>query len=88
MSITSKYIELERRKLLERIYSEMDESDRRMLVILYQQERMGNQLARIEESIEKNRFSFTADFLSNIAGNAAFDSFVYIVSWLIKRIRL
>ena len=49
----------------------------------------GRELTEIKSDLEKikRQGSFGRDFASNIAGNAVFDGFVWVVSRLIKRMR-
>ena len=84
------YRALMRRKLLERIYNDMSEEEKRVFVQLSIQDKDHEEiitaLNELKEKANKNHHSFTSDLLANVTGNAIFDGGVYLLSRLIKRL--
>ena len=83
------YRELMRRKLLEELYDKMTPDEKRLFVNYSIQgkdhEEIMDALKGISKQVEESRQSWISDFGANIAGNAAFDGFVYLLSKIIKR---
>ena len=83
-----------RRKLLERIYDRMTPDERRLFVQMTLQNRshteiiqaLQQQQSQLSE-LRKHQQTFGEDFLSNIAGNAAWDGLVWLVTRLSRKLR-
>ena len=81
--------ELMRKKLLEDIYSRMSDDEKKFFVQMTLQNRSHTEImqafqqqqARLER-LQRTQQTFGEDFLSNIAGNAAYD----VLLWLARRI--
>ena len=77
---------LARQLLLEK----MDAQERQAYLFLTSQDKsfseIKKELEQIKAQVEKNKYSFATDFASNVAGNAAFDAFVYLLSKAFKKI--
>lgn len=94
MSVGSAAESLMRRKLLERIYDRMTPDERRLFVQMTLQNRshteiiqaLQQQQSQLSE-LRKHQQTFGEDFLSNIAGNAAWDGLVWLVSRLSRKLR-
>lgn len=87
--------ELMRRKLLEEIYDSMTPEDKRTFVQLTMENKdyreimqalqaQRQQIAEVDRKV--SRQTWLSDFSSNIAGNAVWDGFVWLVSRLIRKI--
>ena len=84
---------LMRRKLLERIYDRMTPDERRLFVQMTLQNRshteimqaLQQQSAKIDR-LQKTQQTFGEDFLSNVAGNGAYDLLLYLARRLFKAI--
>ena len=80
---------LMRRKLLERIYDRMTEDEKRLFIQMTMENRshteimqaLQQQSAQIQD-LRKHQQTFVQDFLSNVAGNAAYDGTL----WLLRRL--
>lgn len=80
---------LMRRKLLESIYDRMTDEEKRLFVQMMMQQRSADdimqtlmqQSAKLDK-LQKSQQSFGEDFLSNVAGNAAYDGAL----WLLRRL--
>lgn len=80
---------LMRRKLLESIYDRMTDEEKRLFVQMMMQQRSTDdimqtllqQSAKLDK-LQKSQQSFGEDFLSNVAGNAAYDGAL----WLLRRL--
>lgn len=93
MSVGAAAESLMRRKLLERIYDRMTPDERRLFVqmtLLNRSHTEIMQALRQQQSqladLRKRQQTFGEDFLSNIAGNAAFDGLVWLVSRLSRKL--
>lgn len=94
MSVGSAAESLMRRKLLERIYDRMTPDERRLFVQMTLQNRshteiiqaLQQQQSQLSE-LRKHQQTFGEDFLSNIAGNAAWDGLVWLVTRLSRKLR-
>lgn len=94
MSVGAAAESLMRRKLLEQIYERMTPDERRLFVQMTLQNRshteimqaLQQQQAQLAE-LSKHQQTFSEDFLSNIAGNAAWDGLVWLVSRLSRKLR-
>lgn len=79
------YRELMRRKLLEEIYDKMSDEEKRAFVQLTAQNKDYEEIRRALEEIRK-RQSWVLDFSSNVAGNAVWDGFVWLVKYIIRKV--
>ena len=79
------YRELMRRKLLEEIYDKMSDEEKRAFVQLTAQNKDCEEIRRALEEIRK-RQSWVLDFSSNVAGNAVWDGFVWLVKYIIRKV--
>ena len=94
MSVGTAAESLMRRKLLERIYDRMTPDERRLFVRMTLQNRshteimqaLQQQQSQLSE-LRKHQQTFGEDFLSNIAGNAAWDGLVWLISRLSRKLR-
>ena len=83
-----------RRQLLERIYEKMSDDEKRLFVQMTLQNKshteimqaLQQQQSQLSE-LRKHQQTFGEDFLSNIAGNAAWDGLVWLVSRLSRKLR-
>ena len=93
MSVGTAAESLMRRKLLERIYDRMTPDERQLFVQMTLQNRshteimqaLQQQQAQLAE-LRKYQQTFGEDFLSNIAGNAAWDGLLWLVSRLSRKL--
>lgn len=82
-----------RRQLLERIYNKMSGDEKRLFVQLTMQNKshaeimqaLQQQSAKIDR-LQKTQQTFGEDFLSNVAGNGAYDLLLYLARRLFKAI--
>lgn len=83
------YNEYMRMKLLERMYDNMSDEEKRLFVKLTLQNRnykeIQKSLEELKAKADANHHSFLTDFGANVAGNAVWDMFVWIGSRLFKR---
>lgn len=86
--------ELLRRQLFERIYDKMTPEERKTFVRLAMQDRGTDEImAALRQQqvqladIKTHQQTFTQDFISNIAGNAAWDASVWLISRLARLLR-
>lgn len=78
-----------RRRLLEDIYDRMSDEEKRLFVQMTMQQKstdeilsaLQKQQAQLDR-LQKTQQGFALDFLSNVAGNAAYDGAL----WLIRRV--
>lgn len=77
--------ELMRRKLLEEIYDKMSDEEKRAFVQLTFQNKDNEEIKQALDEIRK-RQSWVYDFSSNVAGNAVWDSLVWLVKSIIKKV--
>ena len=77
-----------RQKALLDIYSKMSDEEKRayMLMNSNHQEVMGA-LQGISQQVDQGKHSFTRDLAANVAGNAIFDTTVWLASKLLKIIK-
>ena len=78
-----------RRQLLERIYNQMSDDEKRLFIQMTIQNKSHSEImAALQQQqaqladIKKHQQTFAADFASNIAGNAAYDAAL----WLVRRL--
>ena len=78
-----------RRKLLEQVYDRMTDEERRLFVQMTMQRRSTDDILQALQSqsaqlakLQRTQQTFGEDFLSNVAGNAAWEGLV----WLIRRL--
>ena len=85
------YRELMRRKLLEEMYDKMSPEEKKTFVQLTMQDKdhteIMNALSGISKKVDESKHSWFSDFGANIAGNAAFDGAVWLLSKIYKAIR-
>lgn len=79
------YEELMRRKLVSRLYDGMTDEEKRTYLMLRNHSETMNAINGIKDIVEKNRHSWMADFGANVAGNAAFDGAVWLISKILKK---
>ena len=77
--------ELMRRKLLEEIYDKMSDEEKRAFVQLTFQNKDNEEIKQALDEIRK-RQSWVYDFSSNVVGNAVWDSLVWLVKSIIKKV--
>ena len=83
-----------RRKMLEDIYDRMTDEERRLFIQMTMQQKstseimtaLRQQQAQLSD-IKAHQQTFTQDFISNIAGNAAWDASVWLISRLARLLR-
>ncbi len=83
-----------RRKMLEDIYDRMTDEERRLFIQMTMQNKshseimtaLRQQQAQLSD-IKAHQQTFTQDFISNIAGNAAWDASVWLISRLARLLR-
>ena len=84
------YRELMRRRLLEQMYDNMSDEEKRAFVQLTIQDKdhqeIMSALQEIKQKADNNHHSWVSDFGANIAGNAVFDGAIYLLSKLFKRL--
>lgn len=78
-----------RRQLLERIYNKMSDDEKRLFVQMTMQNRSHTEIMSAlqkqqaqQVKLQRTQQTFGQDFLSNVAGNAAYDAAL----WLVKRL--
>ena len=78
-----------RRQLLERIYNKMSDDEKLLFVQLTMQNKSHTEImAALQKQqaqlakLQRTQQTFGQDFLSNVAGNAAYDAAL----WLVKRL--
>lgn len=83
-----------RRKMLEDIYDRMTDEERRLFIqMTMQQKSTGEIMTALRQQqaqladIKTHQQTFTQDFISNIAGNAAWDASVWLISRLARLLR-
>lgn len=94
MSVGTAAESLMRHKLLERIYDRMTPDERQLFVQMTLRKRSHTEIMQALQQqqsqlaeIRKHQQTFSEDFLSNIAGNAAWDGLVWLVSRLSRKLR-
>lgn len=84
------YRELMRRRLLEQMYDNMSDEEKRAFVQLTIQDKdhqeIMSALQELKQKADNNHHSWVSDFGANIAGNAVFDGAIYLLSKLFKRL--
>lgn len=84
------YRGLLRRKLLEQIYYKMSDEEKRTFVQLSMQDKSHAEimaaLNKLKQKAEANHHSFVSDFAANILGNGVWDSAVWLLSKMIKKL--
>ena len=93
MSVGAAAESLMRRKLLERIYDRMTPDERQLFVQMTLQNRSHTEIMQALQQqqtqlteLQKHQQTFGEDFLSNIAGNAAWDGLIWLVSRLSRKL--
>lgn len=86
----SGYRELMRRKLLHEIYDKLSNEDKRLFVQLTIDDKdhkeIMSALDELKSKAEANHHSFVSDFAANILGNGVWDSAVWLLSKMIKKL--
>ena len=76
--------------LLEDMYKSMSDEQKKDLIQLAEKSNdhreIMNALQSLGRKVDESKHSWLADFGANVAGNAAFDSAVWLLSKLIKRL--
>lgn len=84
------YRALMRKKLLDEVYDKLSKEEKilfmRMSMEDKDHEEIMQALREIDKKTDSNHHSFTSDFVANVAGNAAWDSLVWLGSRLIKKL--
>ena len=84
------YRAMMRRKLLEQMYDRMTDDEKRLYVQMTMQERDHREIMQalneLSRKADKNHHSFALDLGANLAGNAAWDSLIWLGSKLIKKL--
>ena len=84
------YKALMRMRLMEQLYDRLSDEEKRTFVQLSIQdkghEEIMHALSSIDKKADRNRHSWIQDFGANVAGNAAWDGFVWLASRLIKKL--
>lgn len=79
-----------RQKLLESIYDKMTDEEKRLYVQMSIQDRDHAEIMRsledLKQKADANHHSFALDLGANLAGNAVWDSLLWLGTKLIKRI--
>ena len=79
-----------RRMILEEMYDRMTDEEKWLYVQMTLQDRDHQEIMQALDNLSKkadsNHHSFALDIGANIAGNAIFDSAVYLASKLIKKL--
>ena len=80
-----------RRQLLERIYNKMSDDEKRLFVQMTMQNKSHSEImAAIQQQqaqlakLQRTQQTFGQDFLSNVAGNAAYDGLLWIARKLFR----
>ena len=80
-----------RRQLLERIYNKMSDDEKRLFVQMTMQNRSHTEImAALQQQraqlakLQRTQQTFGQDFLSNVAGNAAYDGLLWIARKLFR----
>ena len=83
-----------RRKMLEDIYDRMTDEERRLFIQMTMQQKSTSEIMTALRQqqvqladIKTHQQTFTQDFISNIAGNAAWDASVWLISRLARLLR-
>ena len=83
-----------RSQLLKRIYEKMSDDEKRLFVQMTLQNKSHTEIIQALQQqqtqlaeLRKHQQTFGEDFLSNIAGNAAWDGLVWLVSRLSRKLR-
>ena len=78
-----------RRQLLERIYNKMSDDEKRLFIQMTMQNKSHSEIITALQQqqaqlakLQRTQQTFGQDFLSNVAGNAAYDAAL----WLVKRL--
>lgn len=79
---------LVRRKVLSDVFSKMSDEEQRILALLVMQDEDDSEimaaLQGASRQVEESKHSWMADFGANVAGNAVWDSAVWLLSRLTK----
>ena len=82
------YRAIMRRKLLEQMYDRMTDDEKRLYIQMTMQDRDHREIMQalneLSRKADKNHHSFALDLGANIAGNAAWDSLIWLGSKLLK----
>lgn len=73
-------------RLRKEMLDKMTEEERLALYLRERDEAILSNLHDLSQKIDQNRHTFLSDFGANIAGNAAWDSFVWLAGRLIKKL--
>ena len=84
------YRAMMRRKLLEQMYDRMTDDEKRLYIQMTMQDRDHREIMQalneLSRKADKNHHSFALDLGANLAGNAAWDSLLWLGSKLIKKL--
>ena len=84
------YRALMRRKFLEQMYDKLSDEDKRLYVQMAMQDKDHREIMQALNSLsrkaDKNHHSFALDLGANIAGNAVWDSVIWLGSRLLRRL--
>ena len=84
------YRTMMRRKMLEQMYDNMDENEKRMFVQMTMQDRDHHEimqsLQELKQKADSNHHSFALDFAANVAGNGAWDAILWLGSKLFRKL--
>ena len=82
------YGEIARRKCFEQIYNGLSEEDRKLYLLYSMQDRMLNSINSQKTQLDniERKQSWWLDVSSNLAGNAIYDSFLWVASRLLRRL--
>ena len=84
------YRAMMRRKLLEQMYDRMTDDEKRLYIQMTMQDRDHREIMQalneLSRKADKNHHSFALDLGANLAGNAAWDSLIWLGSKLIKKL--
>lgn len=82
---------LARRQLLERIYNKMSDDEKRLFIQMTMQNKSHSEImAALQQQqaqlakLQRTQQTFGQDFLSNVAGNAAYDAALWLVRKLFR----
>ena len=82
------YRSMMRSKLLEQMYDRMTDDEKRLYIQMTMQDRDHREIMQalneLSRKADKNHHSFVLDLGANIAGNAAWDSLLWLGSKLLK----
>lgn len=83
---------LMRRKILEDIYERMTDDERKLFVQMTMQQRSTDDILKAIEQqsaqlsqLQRSQQTFSQDFLSNILGNATWDSALWLLGKFLRR---